>query len=408
MTDLAGRVAEGLDQDGLDRRGPRRRPWTWRATWLRSVLRRLSLLELALGSRSQSTTPGSSASRPATSRRRAPRLSIPSSCGPRTRLPTSPERHHRGLALGPGDDDLVGLDRLDPPGRGAEDERLADPALEDELLVQLPQPRPVLAEVTWDTGRCRGSSRRRSGPASPSPGRGVEPVPDPVPAHPGLEVAEGRDREPAGDHLQDPFERLRGREVAVGVRPIGRGRRGRGRPRARPPRTRRPAGRGRRGSWSAPGASRPRWRPSPGPGPPTRAGRPWVLANIRPLLTRPTTCPARPTRWSPRATPTGRADLADQVDRPHVDPQLERRRRDHARQLARASGQLLALAPLLLAQAAVVGSGERSAAGRRGRHRAILGLGQLVEPCDGQPLDDPPVVGEDDRRSVRRGSAPGA
>ena len=60
------------------------------------------------------------------------------------------------------------LDGLDPPGGVAQHEGLAHPPLEDELLVQLAEPRAAVAEVDRDTGRCRGSSRRRSGRGGPS------------------------------------------------------------------------------------------------------------------------------------------------------------------------------------------------------------------------------------------------
>ena len=66
----------------------------------------------------------------------------------------------------------------------------------------------------------------------------------------------------------------------------------------------------------------------------------------------------------------GRLDLADQVDRPHVDAQLERGRRDHGRELALLQG-LLGRPALVQAQAAVVrpGDGSADASGRRSRVR---------------------------------------
>ena len=100
------------------------------------------------------------------------------------------------------------------------------------------------------------------------------------------------------------LERLR-RQVAVRVRPPDQGEQGRHRPSRPSPTRRRPAGPGRRGSWSARGSPRRGRRPSRGPGPPVRAGRPASCGMSRPLLVWPTRCPARPTRWSPRATLPG-------------------------------------------------------------------------------------------------------
>ncbi len=67
-----------------------------------------------------------------------------------------------------------------------------------------------------------------------------------------------------------------------------------------------------------------------------------------------------------------RLDLQDEVDGAHVDPQLQRARRDEARQLAGLQ-QLLDLRALLARERAVVGAGDlapgraRSAAARRAR-----------------------------------------
>ena len=81
-----------------------------------------------------------------------------------------------------------------------------------------------------------------------------------------------------------------------------------------------------------------------------------------------------------------RLDLDHEVDRAHVDPELERRGGDQARDLARLQ-QLLDLDPLLARQRAVVGARD-------------LFLGQLVQP-QRQPLGEAAVVDEDDRRAVR-------
>ena len=80
-----------------------------------------------------------------------------------------------------------------------------------------------------------------------------------------------------------------------------------------------------------------------------------------------------------------RLDLDHEVDRAHVDPELERRGRDEARQLAGLE-HLLDDRPLLARQRAVVGAGD-------------LALGELVEP-QRQPLGRAAVVDEQDRRAV--------
>ena len=81
-----------------------------------------------------------------------------------------------------------------------------------------------------------------------------------------------------------------------------------------------------------------------------------------------------------------RLDLDHEVDGAHVDPELERRGRDEARDAARLQ-VLLDLRPLLARERAVV------------RARDLL-LRELVEP-QREPLGEPAVVDEDDRRAVR-------
>ena len=78
-------------------------------------------------------------------------------------------------------------------------------------------------------------------------------------------------------------------------------------------------------------------------------------------------------------------DLDHEVDGAHVDPQLEARGRDEARDLPRLQ-QLLDLDPLLARERAVVGA------------RDLL-FGELVQ-AEREPLGEPAVVDEDDRRAV--------
>jgi hypothetical protein len=81
----------------------------------------------------------------------------------------------------------------------------------------------------------------------------------------------------------------------------------------------------------------------------------------------------------------GRLDLDDEVDRAHVDAELEGRRRNEGRNLA-ALQELLDLDALLAGQRAVVGPRD-------------LPLSELVQ-AECQSLGEPAVVDEEDRRAV--------
>ena len=71
-----------------------------------------------------------------------------------------PERHDAGHARGGRDDDAVAGDLLDPPGRGAEHERLALTRLVDHLLVELADATTAVDRDGRRRGRGRGSCRR--------------------------------------------------------------------------------------------------------------------------------------------------------------------------------------------------------------------------------------------------------
>ena len=109
------------------------------------------------------------------------------------------------------------------------------------------------------------------------------------------------------------------------------------------------------------------------------------FGKMRPFETECSSCPARPTRCRPRATDFGLSTWIDEVDGAHVDAELERRGRDEARDLPRLQ-QLLHLHALLACERAVV------------RARELL-PGELVQ-TEGEPLGEPAVVDEDDRRAV--------
>ena len=82
----------------------------------------------------------------------------------------------------------------------------------------------------------------------------------------------------------------------------------------------------------------------------------------------------------------GALHLHDEVDGAHVDAQLQARRGDETRDLARLQ-ELLDLHPLLAGQGSMM----------RARD---LGPGELVQP-DREPLREAPVVDEDDRGAMR-------
>ena len=79
-----------------------------------------------------------------------------------------PERHRAGGAGGGRDDHAVAADLLDPPGGGAEQERLPGPRLVDHLLVELADAPPV-GQRRPRRGRGRGSCRRWRSRAGASP-----------------------------------------------------------------------------------------------------------------------------------------------------------------------------------------------------------------------------------------------
>src|SRR5439155_9979520 len=100
-----------------------------------------------------------------------------------------------------------------------------------------------------------------------------------------------------------------------------------------------------------------------------------------------------------------RLDLVNEIDRAHVDAELERRGGDEAWDLAHLQ-QLLDLEPLLAGQRPVMGARDVPrlrlrcrARGRAGFAGAAVARSQLVQ-TQGEPLCEPPVVDEDDRRAV--------
>lgn len=122
-----------------------------------------------------------------------------------------PERQPAGNAGGGRDQDPVTGDVLDPPGRGAEREDVADPRLVHHLLVELTDPAAALL----------GVGAREEDPEEPPvgdrpPGGDGEPLcagaagdraGHPVPHHAGAQLGEGVGGVAAGEHVQHGGER---------------------------------------------------------------------------------------------------------------------------------------------------------------------------------------------------------
>lgn len=125
-----------------------------------------------------------------------------------------PERQPSGLTGGGGDQHAVGRDLLDPPRAGAESEGVADPRLEDHLLVELPDPAAASCRCALRAGceeyaeqatignRPTGGDSQSLG--SRSCGQGVG---RPVPHEPGSQRGEVLARIPPGKHVQHGLER---------------------------------------------------------------------------------------------------------------------------------------------------------------------------------------------------------
>ena len=180
---------------------------------------------------------------------------------------------------------------------------------------------------------------------------------DPVPHQARAQLGERVGRIAPGEHVEHRREgglrerRRRAPPAAPG--PAAR------RPARCPARSwRRAAGPARPAGWRGPAA--PRSTPSRIRSVTTAActRSPRYFGKTTPVETAPTWCPARPTRCSPEATEGGDSTWIDQVDRAHVDAQLQAGGGDHGGQPAGLE-VLLDLGPLLLGDRAVVGPGEQ-------------------------------------------------
>ncbi len=323
-----------------------------------------------------------------------------------------PERQPPRLArCGTHHDPVVG-DVLDPPAAGAEREHVADAGLVDHLLVELADP-PAGGAVTDEEhpeqpavgDGAAGGDRQPLGARTTG-----EPSAHPVPDDAGPQLGELLARVAAGQQVEGRFV-------------------GRARQRAE---RRRPAGQrvdlvdvelvdrrhrhdllgedvervgGHRQLLDRAGA-----HPLHGDGCLEQVGP--VLGQDHPAGDLADLVAGAPDPLHAARDRRRRLDLHDQVDGTHVDAELETAGGHHAGQPAGLE-VVLDQGPLLLAHRSVVGAGQQpvGAAGRAGlghhlgghsrfgRLVAGAGGGDLVEP-GGEPLGQPPGVGEHDRRPV--------
>jgi hypothetical protein len=131
-----------------------------------------------------------------------------------------PERHLPGLAGRRGDEHPVVGDLLDPPRRGAEQEGVAGPALVDHLLVELADPGAVGQE---DAEQAAVGDRAGVGHRDAlRPGAGPERAAHPVPHQARPQLGELVARVPARQQVEHRGERVVG-ELGEGGRPADEG-----------------------------------------------------------------------------------------------------------------------------------------------------------------------------------------
>ncbi len=293
-----------------------------------------------------------------------------------------PERHRARQARRRRDDHAVARDLLDPPGRGAEQERLAGARLVDHLLVELADAASAVGQEDAEEAAVgdRAGVRDREPPRALA---GADRAAGAVPDDPRPQLGELVGGVAAGEHVEHVLE-LNAREVGERVRAahqlvqvvdadllVGRDRDDLlGEHVERVARDLRLLDLAR--------AHRPR----------DDRGLEQVGAELRedaPLRDGAELVPGAADPLQAARDRLRRLDLDHEVDRAHVDPELEARGGDEARD---AAGLQVFLDDhtLLASKRAVVGA------------RDLL-LGELVQ-AQREPLREPPVVDEDDRRAV--------
>ncbi len=326
-----------------------------------------------------------------------------------------PERELAGLAGGGGDEHLVGGDVLDPPRARAEHEHVADPGLVDHLLVELADPARVPAD--WLALR-RGQEDAEQAPV-------------------GDGAAAGH-REPLGRRAGRAASRSSGpRPAAAAARRTRRSDSGRPACRARPRapagsarRTARPGGPVRSSSvtsqssiaviaticWASTSSGLRGIRSSSISPPCIRRATTAACDQVA-LVLREDHAPGHVADVVPG--PAGalqaaghrgrRLDLDDQVDRAHVDAELQAGRGHHGGQPAGLQ-RLLDLGPLLPGDRAVVGPGHlgRRAAGGPGLGHELGRPGELAEPGRRRPAAPVRRAPRPARSAGRRAARPAA
>ena len=294
-----------------------------------------------------------------------------------------PERRDAGHAGSRRDEHAVARDLLDAPGRRSEHERLALARLVHHLLVELAHaPASVDEEDAEEAAvRDRPGVRDREPPRAGAPAHGAG---GPIPDDPRPQLGELVGRVAAREHVEDVLE-LRARELRERIRA----------PRELVELVHRDllVGADRddllgehveRVARDARLLDLPRAHGARDDGRLEEVGP--ELREDPPLRDRVQIVPRAPDALQPARDRLRALDLDHEVDGAHVDAELERGRRDEARDLAGLQ-QLLDDEPLLARERAVVRAGE-------------LLAGELVD-AKREPLGEAPVVDEDDRRAVR-------
>jgi hypothetical protein len=328
-----------------------------------------------------------------------------------------PERHLARLARRGGDEDAVVRDVLDPPGRGTEQEDVADAGLVDHLLVELADAATAgaLGADEEDAEEAAVGDGATAGDGQPlSAGPRGEGVGDAVPRQPRPQLGERVGGIAARQHVEHGVQRRVGQRgeggrpaddgghLVDGARPFGHDRDDLLREHVE------------RIAQVADGLDRPGLHP---------LGDQRALHEVTAVLGEQHPPADGPHLVTGAAHPLEagrdgrrRLDLHHEVDRAHVDAELEARRRDDRGQAA-GFQRLLHYGPLFPGHRAVVGGGDRLDALGHPTTRAGLGhqrrgvgarwhrlaggplVGELVEPT-GQPLGQPAGVGEHDGAAV--------
>ena len=232
-----------------------------------------------------------------------------------------------------GDDHAVARDLLDAPGRGAEQEHLALARLVHHLLVELADaPAAVGQEDAVEAAVGDRAGVRDREPRAPSR------------APQGARRAVPHDARPQlGELVRRVAARraCRARSRAARASARGRGRRA-GRARAarrraapRPTPWRRSAGTARRAGCAARACARPRLRACRARPPRPRRARRGSAGRCARAMASPTEWPGAADALQPARDRAGRLDLHDEVDRAHVDAELERARWPRCRAASR-------------------------------------------------------------------------